>query len=163
MSLGHFFLLRRTGDAPWPSVGPGWRTAEAGNLLAGWQGDGPNVALGDVYGPLDWPALAAGDAEAAARLDGAFAVLAFDADGKRAAVITDRFGLYPVYAAASGRLVGWSTSLLTLASLLGLPRQVDAQAATEMLVLHMPLGERTLAAGVRAAPPASVIRVGQGW
>src|SRR5262249_29729552 len=115
--------------------------------------------LGDVYGCLDFSALAAGDVEAAARLDGAFAVLAFDADRKRAAVITDRFGLYPVYTAASGWLVGWSTSLLMLAALLGLPGHVDVQAAAEMLVLHMPLADRCLLAGAKTVPPASVIRV----
>jgi hypothetical protein len=159
MSLRHFFLLRRQSDAPWPAPGPGWRTAEAGNLLAGWQGDGPNVAVGDVYGPLDFSALAAGDVTAAARLDGAFAVLAFDASHRRAAVITDRFGLHPVYTAERGGLIGWSTSLLALASLLGLPRQVDADAAAEMLVLHMPLADRCLLSGAKTAAPASVLRV----
>src|SRR5262249_21177278 len=104
-------------------------------------------------------ALAAGSTREAARLDGAFAVLAFDPGTGRAALATDRFGLMPLYCRQAD---GWccATSLALALALDRADPRGDAVAAFEMLVLHMALGDRTLIDGVHLVPPATLVTVG---
>jgi hypothetical protein len=136
--MRHFFLHRRPpGGLPPTTPGTGWEVREAGRLTAGWRGQYD----GDP--------------------DAAFARLDLDVEARRATITADRFGLYPVYHARNGEASAWATSPVVLASLLGMKPEVCPRAAEEMLILHMPLGDRCLLAGARCSPPASVIHVSE--
>ena len=177
--LDHFFVLhglaglppveevRRVAETVLPRKP--WRLHAAGALLVGWQGGaeearGPMlVHMGDPSGlpaDLSTESLAAGSTREAARLDGAFAVLAFTPHTQCASLVTDRFGLMPLYAHEGA---GWchGTSLALVLALTGCLARLDVTAAYEMLALHMTLGGRTLIDGVRLVPPATVVTLGK--
>jgi hypothetical protein len=72
-------------------------------------------------------------------------------------LVTDRLGLVPAYGAADGHAVYVGSKLTRLASV-GFA-SLDPVAAWQLVLFDQPLWERTLLAGVRLLPPASVIQV----
>jgi asparagine synthetase B (glutamine-hydrolysing) len=176
-----FFVLHRpAAPAPWPLAAlrqrlrelPGplprdWHLVEAGALLLGWPAaaapwPGPWPRCGDLVTPTasPTPALAAGEPEALARLDGSFAAVAFDPARQRAALVTDRFGLVPVYRHRQDGTTGYATSLRLLAALTRPECRPDPGAVYEMLGLGMVLGDRTFFRDIDLLPPASAVLLG---
>jgi hypothetical protein len=178
--LDHFLVLFRAGpDAPPFTeedragvVGPGdgrpTHVVATDSLLLAWTGRPPPDdqlpflrAVGDAYnlGTARAGEVAAGTAEAVGELDGAFAAFAFHPPTEQCALVTDRFGLFPLYTCAQDGVVGYSTSLDMLLAQTRAPRRLDPTAAAEMLLLGMVLGNRTLVQGVSLAPPATVLQL----
>jgi hypothetical protein len=102
--------------------------------------------------------------------DGAFAALGFDAQSKKAAVVTDRFGLFPVYCIEQNGTYCYSTSLQILTALMRPTCHLDMTSVHEMLVLGMILGNRTFLREVGlvcrpqpgfCAPEISLTRTGE--
>src|SRR5437660_345419 len=164
--LDHFLLLYRFAhEAPTLSAaevrerlaaGP-WRgtpfhVLAADPFLLAWKGAGPDLGatgehapflrvLGNPYNagtarPAD---IAAGNIVAAGELDGAFAALAFDPVIRQATLLTDRFGLFPLYVHEQDGSLCYSTSLPLLLSVRRPVCHVDPLSAGEMLALRMVL------------------------
>jgi hypothetical protein len=184
----HLVVLYRPDGPPWqpdqmqPALealpitrGRHWHLRADGPLLAGWLDDrpaedGPDcgpllVCAGDLASPavlanaataVD---LAAGKPEAAARLDGAFAALAWVPGEGRCALATDRFGLFPIYRYDRAGTFAYSTSLAALTALMHPTCSIDPVGVNEMLVLSLVLGERTLAREVSVVAPATLVRL----
>jgi hypothetical protein len=183
-ALAPFFVLHRDADAaPWdlaalrqrlgelPAPLPrDWHLVEAGGLLLGWTGAparGPTLRWrGDLASHPAGPtpevaaALASGDPGALAGLDGSFAAVAFDPARRQAAVVTDRFGLVPVYRHRRGGTTGYATSLRLLGALTRPEWLPDRGAVYEMLGLGMVLGDRTFFRDVELLPAASAVVLG---
>jgi asparagine synthase (glutamine-hydrolysing) len=178
----HFFVLYRP-RKPWAgeallevknalprSPGAEWHVLRAGPLLLGWVGtlDNPKEKpflhwAGDLVRPdgASSPEFAAelaeGRPETAARLDGAFAALAFTSAGPRATILTDRFGLVPVYCHEKAGTFAYATSLRLLAALVPPACHIDRRGVFEMLGLGMVLGNRTFLREVSLVPPATAV------
>jgi len=144
----------------------GWASLPGGvaELITGRPGEKPFVHwAGDLVGPdgagsPEFAAeLAEGRPETAARLDASFAALALDPAGPRAAIVTDRFGMFPVYCHAQDGTYAYSTSLRVLATLVRPACRLDPAAVYEMLGLGMVLGNRTLLREVVLLPPATTV------
>jgi hypothetical protein len=185
--IRHFFVLYRPGK-PWPkeagseavnvlpgSPGGRWQVERTGPFLLGLAGLTDNRGekpllhwVGDLLRPdgassPDFAAeLAEGRPEPLARLDGAFAALAFNTAGPHAAIITDRFGLFPVYCHEKDGVYAYATSLRVLIALLRPACHLDGRGVFEMLGLGMVLGNRTLLREVSLIPPASAVVLHQG-
>jgi asparagine synthase (glutamine-hydrolysing) len=155
-----------------------WQTLRAGPFLLGWAsfssnavelitGGGGEKPFLHWAGDLDRPdgatspefaiELAEGRPETSARLDGAFAALAFNTAGPRAAIITDRFGLFPVYCHEKDGTFAYATSLRALTALIRPACQLDPRGVYEMLGLGMVLGNRTFLREVSLLPPATTV------
>jgi hypothetical protein len=184
--LDHFLLLYRFGpEAPVLSGGEVRARLAAGpwgdtplHVLAAdpfvvvWKGAEPEVGptgerlpflriVGNPYNagtarPAD---IAAGKTVAAGELDGAFAALAFDPVLRQATLLTDRFGLMPLYLHEENGVACYSTSLPLLLSVRRPVCHLDPVAVGEMLTLRMILGNRTFFREVGLVPPASAIHL----
>jgi hypothetical protein len=181
--LDHFLVLhRRAADSPALArdeqrlralrlAGEPLHVLARGPLLIAWTG-APAPAgqaaflriVGDSYnvGTARPGDIAAGVAEAAGELDGAFAALAFDPGPGQCTLLTDRFGLVPLYVHEQAGSVCFSTSLHLLLSLRQPRCRVDPAAVAEMLLLRLVLGNRTLLREVGLVPPATALRLGEG-
>jgi hypothetical protein len=181
--LDHFLVLyRSTPDAPpLAREEQALRSALSGSrplhvrahdpFLIAWtgaaQGDERAAFLrlvGDPYNagtarPAD---IAAGVVEAAGELDGAFAGFALNPTSGQCTLVTDRFGLIPLYVHERDGTHCYSTSLPLLLSLRQPACRVDAAAVREMLVLRMVLGNRTLFQEIGLVAPATALRLGEG-
>jgi asparagine synthetase B (glutamine-hydrolysing) len=183
----HFFVLYRPGK-PWPeeavletmkvlpgNLGGDWQVLRVGPFLLGWVGvpdtsgekpflrwAGDLIRPDDAFSPDFAADLAGGCVESSARLDGAFAVLAVDPAVPRAAIVTDHFGLFPVYSNEHGGVYAYSTSLRVLALLVRPLWHLDPRGVYEMLGLGMALGNRTLLREVSLVPPATTMALYQG-
>jgi asparagine synthase (glutamine-hydrolysing) len=155
-----------------------WQCLRGGPFLFGWASL-PNNAVELITcdpcekplvhwaGDLVWPEgacmpdfaseLAVGRPESSARLDGAFAALAFDKVGPRAVLVTDRFGLCPVYFHEKDGTFAYATSLNVLATLVRPTCHLDYRGVYEMLGLGMVLGNRTWLREVTLVPPATTV------
>jgi asparagine synthetase B (glutamine-hydrolysing) len=177
----HFLILyRSTPAAPALAVDEGrdrlsaaWEGAfhvrEVGPFLLAWSGppshpEAPLLrVLGSPYNvgtarPAD---IAAGTVEAAGELDGAFVAFAFDPGAPQCTLVTDRFGLFPLYEHDRDGTWCFSTSLPGLLALRPAGK-VDPEGVREMLTLHMVLGNRTLLQEVRLVPPATALHLRSG-
>jgi len=91
---------------------------------------------------------------------GAFNAIWIDSTEGNAILVTDRFGLYRLVHYWDGRSV-WHVGPngLHLQSRLRSPWRLDPQALAEYLTFGYVLGDRTLLADVKVAPPASCLRL----
>jgi asparagine synthase (glutamine-hydrolysing) len=161
--------------APWS--GP-WQVREAGPLLVGWVG-GESALPNDRplllwVGELAEPgaeqrrspevaaALAAGRWGEPFPLDGAFAAVAFDPADARATLVTDRFGLFPLYHLDQAGTHAYATSLRVLTALTRPTCRLDAESVYQMLCLQLIVGNRTFLREVTLVPPASAVRLDGG-
>jgi hypothetical protein len=103
--------------------------------------------------------IAAGKIVAAAELDGAFAALAFDPIARQGTLLTDRFGLFPLYVHEEDGSLCYSTSLPLLLSVRRPVCRIDPLSVGEMLTLRMVLGNRTFFREVSLVSPASAIHL----
>ncbi len=184
--LDHFLVLYRFApEAPplcanevrRPLAGGPWRDTAfhvlaADPFLLAWKGTDSNVRttseraaflriLGNPYNagtarPAD---IAAGNVVAAGELDGAFAAFAFDPATRQGTLLTDRFGLCPVYAHEQDGTLCYATSLPLLLSVRRPVCRIDPLSVAEMLTLRMVLGNRTFFREISLVPPASAIHM----
>lgn len=134
---------------------PGWAVA-SGCWLDGGRSDGAALtSLGDAlrFDLYGWQ-------QAAASLDGFFALAAGDAEGRELHVATDRTGTLHVYRARVEGCELLSTSSLVLAALAG--ADFDLVAVREFLGTGSVFEGRSLHAGVEKLPPATVLRFRDG-
>jgi hypothetical protein len=93
---------------------------------------------------------------------GPFACLAVDPQHESAILVTDHFGLMPLFRAFRAGIVGYSNSLGVLAQVLQLPIDLHPSSVREMLVLQMVLGNRTLLREAHYVSPAVVVTLATG-
>jgi asparagine synthetase B (glutamine-hydrolysing) len=166
-------LRARLADLPSPWSGP-WQLCQAGPVVLGWAGGAAGSRATDApllvwAGELTAPAaaeaqshelaarLAAGGWEGEFPLDGAFAAVALDPAAARAALVTDRFGLFLLYHLEQAGLHAYATSLRVLTALTRPTCHVDVESVYQMLCLQLILDNRTLLREVRLVPPASTV------
>jgi asparagine synthetase B (glutamine-hydrolysing) len=166
-------IRRRLASLPAPWAGP-WHLCAAGPLLLGWVGGAETaraaeapllVWAGELAAPRPGEArspdlaarLSAGDWEGEFPLDGAFAAVALDPAAARAALVTDRFGLFPLYHLEHAGLHAYATSLRVLTALTRPSCRLDVESAYQILCLQLIIGDRTLLREVRLVAPASAV------
>lgn len=93
----------------------------------------------------------------AARLDGAFVLAAWEPRRRRLVIANDRLGLFPLYYAAVGRGLLFSSGVRALLADPELSRATDRVAINEFLVFNHVLHDRTLLESVRLLPQASLL------
>jgi hypothetical protein len=163
-------VRERLGSGPWRDTA--FHVLAADPFLLAWKGAAPDVGptgervpllrtLGDPYNagtarPAD---IAAGNLMAAGELDGAFAAFAFDPASRQATLLTDRFGLFPLYVHELDGSLCYSTSLPLLLSVRRPVCRMDPLSVGEMLALRMVLGNRTFLREVHLVPPASAVHL----
>jgi len=89
-------------------------------------------------------------------LQGAFALAIFDKVDRKLRVVTDTFGLQPVYVHESARGLCTSTKLATFFRHANRHLDIDERWIWEYLFFNYPASDRTLLRGVRLLPPSSV-------
>ena len=99
-------------------------------------------------------------AELAAGLEGPFALAAADAGANSVVLATDKLGSRPLYYADEARFT-FASGLAPLLAV-GDGWTVDRQAVSDMLLLGHMWGDRTLAEGITALQPATVLEYEDG-
>jgi hypothetical protein len=90
-------------------------------------------------------------------LRGAFSVAFFEAGSRTLSLITDPYGLRPLYYARTGMALVFASCMRSvLAGLPELPAE-DPEGLADFLLLGMPTQQRTLYQGVELVPPGSVL------
>ena len=91
-------------------------------------------------------------------IDGAFAMIVWDARADELLVVNDRYGLYPhYYAHTSGGFV-LGPEIKSVVSAPGVPRRLDRTALAQYVRFQQLLGQRTWLEAVSLLPPASLAR-----
>jgi hypothetical protein len=181
--LDHFLVVHRcTADAPpltrdeqrlrsLRQAGRALHVLVRDPLLVAWTGAPPPAdqapflrIVGNPYNvgtarPAD---IAAGILEAAGELDGAFAGFALNPALGHCTVVSDRFGLVPLYVHEVDGSLCCSTSLPLLLGLRQPVCRVDPAGVHEMLLLRMVLGNRTLLQEIGLLAPATALRLRTG-
>jgi hypothetical protein len=141
--------------APFPFV----RRSPSGNLLIV---TGTPVA---THGTIDAALARAADLDGAAAsviltdLDGAFAILHWDAAQRVVTLVTDFLGVQPLHLSRAPGAFYCCTNLRGLTGSGLVTARPDPGAWGSFFVLGHTLGDRTLVEGIERAPPASVLRV----
>ena len=90
-------------------------------------------------------------------LNGSFLILIWDRIARKAIIMNDRFGTYPLYYAHfNGELV-FSSGLRAILSDSTIPRDPDQTAIIEFLIFDHFLNDRTILKSVKLMPQASVL------
>ena len=140
-----------------PSALGGWMEREhEGNrlLIAGV----PLPPTGSLEGVLD-QVVASDHTRAAAileTLDGAFAALFWDARHRRLVVVTDAFGIQPLYIVRDGTSLLLASELRALCAA-GVPVAMDAAGWGQFFAVGNTLGDTTMLAGASRVPGATVL------
>ena len=95
-------------------------------------------------------------------LNGAFVAVHVDAEASTLTVVTDALGLQPLFHARAGARSVFASSIRGAAKAAGLRFEEDLAAIGSLLVLGHLIGDRTVHAGVRRVPPATVLRLRTG-
>ena len=150
------------------TVGPTRAPVTAGGVHLWVEGEfyAPAAAAADA-GPFDEAvaramiaAYRAGNLEAFLhRLDGYFCAALYDPGAGRVILITDRYGMRPLYLSAQGRRVAWASAVRGLLALDWVESRVDTDAVRTFLDIGHFLADRTWFEGVRLLPPASTITI----
>jgi asparagine synthase (glutamine-hydrolysing) len=94
-----------------------------------------------------------------ARLNGMFAIALHDTRTGTVALVRDHFGIKPLYWAHVGGYVVFGSEVKALLASRLVPRALDTEALGEFLAWEYVPAPRTLFAGVRKLPPASMLLV----
>ncbi|MCA8928751.1 MAG: N-acetylglutaminylglutamine amidotransferase, partial [Alphaproteobacteria bacterium] len=96
-------------------------------------------------------------AEAVPRLQGMFAFALHERDSERVFFVRDRFGIKPLYYAETGRRLAFASTLPALLTAGGIDTSIDRVALHHYMTWHAVVPPpRTLLAGVRKLPPATI-------
>jgi hypothetical protein len=161
----------RLAAGPWRGVP--FQMLESDPFLIAWKGSALHeVDAGGEYAPFlrivgnpynagtARPAeIAAGKVVAAGELDGAFAAFAFDPATPQGTLLTDRFGLLPLYVHEADGILAYSSSLPLLLAARQPACRIDPLAVCEMLTLRMVLGNRTFFRDIRLVDPAAAVHL----
>ena len=91
------------------------------------------------------------------RLRGVFAIAAVDERERAAYLVSDRFGLRPLYYAQIGAKLLWASKVRALLVDPDVSTRADVAAVAQLLSCEYVLGDRTLLEAVRVLPPATVL------
>lgn len=89
-------------------------------------------------------------------LDGAYAALFWDARHRRLVVVTDAFGIQPLYMVREGKSLMLASELRALCAA-GVPVAMDAAGWGQFFCVGNTLGETTMLAGASRVPGATVL------
>lgn len=92
----------------------------------------------------------------ASQLNGHFALAIWDHTLRRLVLVTDRYGLVPLYFTRSAGRLAFAFSLHVLCADPNLPRVADERTVADLLTFGYPLGDKTLLEAVSLLPPATV-------
>jgi asparagine synthase (glutamine-hydrolysing) len=95
-----------------------------------------------------------------ALLRGQFSFCIWDKEKKETFLVTDAFGILPMYLYNDARLISWSSSA-RLFSALGLSLKRDTQATEQFLKLRFRFAPNTFFTNVEKLPPASLVSISQ--
>jgi hypothetical protein len=143
---------------------------QAGPFLLAWHGAKAEQGipflriLGNPYnvGTARPTEIAAGKVVAAGELDGAFSAFAFDPSTQQGTLLTDRFGLFPLYVHEHDGVLCYSTSLPLLLALCRPKCSIDPLAVHQMLTLRRVLGNRTFFREINLVAPATAVHLRTG-
>ena len=107
-------------------------------------------------------ALADGDAAALRDLSGSFGAAVRGTNPEVIWVVSDRWGLYPIYYSAMNGLLAFSSKLSPLLRNRLLDWSLDSRALLDLFTYEHVTGDRTLANEVRLLPAGSVLRFADG-
>lgn len=93
------------------------------------------------------------------RLNGMFAFALFDRADNTLLIARDRLGIKPLYYADDGARLAFGSEIKAVLAARPGAAAIDTEALAEYLAFQNTFGERTLVAGVKLFPPASVARV----
>jgi asparagine synthase (glutamine-hydrolysing) len=151
--------------APEVAAGLGSRGGRAGKSAAG-SADGVTVLVdGEIYaetGPHPDPASVIADLyhkdrlDEAARLNGSFAAIVYDARSERLTFLTDRLGSRTLFVWHDGRRLAAASRLSALFGDDRVPARLSTQGMAELLSLQRTVADHTQYADVRAMPGAQV-------
>lgn len=91
------------------------------------------------------------------RLYGTFAGVLYDRASGAVHLFTDRFGFRFLYLARTSNGIAWGSETKAFLTLPGFDRTIDPVAVQQFLSIGYLLADRTLLAGARMVPPASVL------
>jgi asparagine synthetase B (glutamine-hydrolysing) len=145
-----------------------WQVHASGPFVFGWLGSA-SLSKNDPFACYAGTLTGNSSAATAAHLleaeptdlplDGAFAALAVDVEREKAAIATDRFGLFPCYVHEADGITTYATSLRVLTALRRPSCRIDPAAVYEMLGVNLVLGDRTFLREIRLVPAASIVRL----
>lgn len=90
-------------------------------------------------------------------IDGLYAAVVYDADCQKLHLISDRYGLRPLYWTVFRESLVWSSELKTLLALPSFQPQIDPLAVEDFLGLRYLIGNRTWFKNVELLPAATVL------
>lgn len=93
----------------------------------------------------------------AERLRGMFAIGLYDVDERRLLVVRDRFGIKPVFYAASPERVAFASEMRALRALPAVDERADVQAIFDYLALGYVAAPATVFRGIRALEPSTFL------
>jgi len=96
------------------------------------------------------------------RLNGMFALAIWDSRKRRLVLARDRFGIKPLYYAATDDAFVFGSEIKALFCHPSLRRAIDAQSLAEHFTFQFPLGDRTLFRGVRLVEPGTYMVLADG-
>lgn len=96
-------------------------------------------------------------ADAASRLDGDFAFVAWNTSARTLVAARDRMGLRPLYWMRTGSLLLLASDVRQLIAALPQTPPPDLSAVAELIAFEPPNDDRTLYAGVHRVPPGHVL------
>jgi len=130
--------------------------------LSATVGDVTVMLDGEIYGTTD-PAgtlaasWAATGPRALASLHGCFAAAVWDAAAKRLSVVTDRFGMRPIYWTHRPGRLAFASEIKALLTDPAVPRALSQQGVSQFFAFGQFLGDATLYGAIRVLPPAACL------
>ncbi|MBN1553598.1 MAG: asparagine synthase (glutamine-hydrolyzing) [Phycisphaerae bacterium] len=94
------------------------------------------------------------------KLNGMFAFGLWDADTRQLHIVRDRFGIKPVYVREGDGMLLFASEIKSILAYLPQRTGLDYLALNEYLSFQNILSDRTLFAGIRLLPPATILTVG---
>jgi asparagine synthase (glutamine-hydrolysing) len=88
------------------------------------------------------------------RLNGTFAAAIWDAEGQRLVLVTDRFGMKPLYYAAPGGKLVWASEIKAVLADPGVSRRLNPRGIAQFFSFGHFFGDDTLLDSVRVVPAA---------
>ncbi len=95
--------------------------------------------------------------EFATRLRGHFALAIWDAPAETLFLVSDRFGMRPLYYLQNDACIAFASEVKALLTLVPAPPPVDEQGLCDYILFGIPLDNRTFFANIHCVPPASIL------